>query len=98
MSDLVLLSLRRKLVQAESDGNDDRAKALKKRIREREKTAAQVEEFGEQNVADVLAGVGDDADLARAALDAENAKEKPRATLVAGLENVIAAAQEPEED
>jgi hypothetical protein len=50
MSDLVLLSLRRKLVQAESDGNDDYAKALKKRIREREKAAKEVASLEDSNM------------------------------------------------
>lgn len=38
--------------------------------------------------------VGSDPALAQAALDAENAKDKPRSTLVAWLENVIDDGQE----
>ena len=50
MSDLVLLSLRRKLAQAESFGEDDRAKALKRRIREREKAAEEVASLEDSNM------------------------------------------------
>lgn len=42
-------------------------------------------------VKDILAEVGDDKDKAQAALDAENASEKPRTSLVAKLEAVLAA-------
>lgn len=38
--------------------------------------------------ADVLAAVGNDADRARAALDAERASDKPRSTLMAKLEGI----------
>jgi len=44
--------------------------------------------------ADVLAWVGDDHDKAAKALEAEQAREKPRSTLVAALEKL--AAREPE--
>ncbi|NHA02030.1 hypothetical protein G5V59_26945 [Nocardioides sp. W3-2-3] len=47
---------------------------------------------GGDRVEDVLASVGNDADKAQAALDAEKAKDKPRSTLVAKLENIVAAA------
>ena len=43
-------------------------------------------------VDDILAEVGDDKDKAQAALDAENAKEKPRATLVGKLEGILGKA------
>lgn len=42
-------------------------------------------------VDDILAEVGDDKEKAQAALDAENASAKPRTSLVAKLEAVIAA-------
>ena len=41
-------------------------------------------------VKDILAEVGDDPAKARQYLDAENAQDKPRSTLVASLEAVIA--------
>lgn len=47
------------------------------------------------NVQDVLDQVGDDPEKARAALDAEQASDKPRVTLVAKLE-AIAGPAEPE--
>lgn len=40
----------------------------------------------------VLAEVGDDKEKAQAALDAENAKEKPRSTLVGQLEQILGQA------
>jgi hypothetical protein len=53
----------------------------------------------ERTVAEVLADVGDDPDLARAALDAETAGRN-RSTLTAQLEHIIAAGQtgDTEED
>lgn len=47
---------------------------------------------GGDRVEDVLASVGNDADKAQAALDAEKAKDKPRSTLIAKLEDIVAAA------
>lgn len=49
------------------------------------------------NVGDILDTVGDDAVLAAAALEAEQATSKPRATLVEGLQETIdaAAGQQP---
>lgn len=43
-----------------------------------------------ETVADVLTRVGDDPDLARAALDAEQASDKPRKTLVDRLTTIAA--------
>lgn len=40
----------------------------------------------------IMAEVGEDADLAQAALDDEQARDKPRTSLVAKLERVIANA------
>ena len=50
------------------------------------------ERVREPSAKDVLTEVGDDAEAAQAALEAEQAKEKPRKNLVDGLEAVIAAA------
>lgn len=47
----------------------------------------------EGKVQDVLDQVGQDPGLAQAALDAENASEKPRTTLVSKLQAIVAAAQ-----
>lgn len=47
----------------------------------------------EGKVQDVLDQVGTDPGLAQAALDAENASEKPRTTLVSKLQAIVAAAQ-----
>lgn len=43
-------------------------------------------------VSEVLAQVGDDPEAAQAALDAEQARENPRTTLVDGLQKIIDAA------
>jgi hypothetical protein len=57
-----------------------------------EAAAAQAEQAAESTeggtVAEVLAAVGDDPTAARAALDAEQAKDHPRSTLVARLEQI----------
>lgn len=50
------------------------------------------ERVREPSAKDVLTAVGEDAEAAQAALEAEQAKEKPRKNLVEGLEAVIAAA------
>ncbi len=47
-------------------------------------------------VDEVLESVGDDKAKAQAALDAENAKDKPRKTLVEELEGILA--DEPEDE
>lgn len=46
----------------------------------------------EPTVDEVLADVGEDKEKAQAALDAEQAKEKPRATLVGKLESILGKA------
>lgn len=46
----------------------------------------------EPSVKDILAAVGDDSEAAKAALEAEQERSKPRKSLVEGLEAVIAAA------
>jgi hypothetical protein len=48
----------------------------------------------EKTAAEILADVGDDADKARLALEAEQASDKPRKTLVAKLESVAASGEE----
>lgn len=53
---------------------------------------------GQKNVADIKREVGDDPDLARAALTAEQARSNPRKTLVEHLEQTIEAAQSGEEE
>lgn len=49
----------------------------------------------DHTVAEVLAEVGDDSVKAQAALDAEQAAEKPRKSLVAALSKVVEAAPDP---
>ena len=51
-------------------------------------------EPAEGSVSDILAAVGDDPEAAVAALETENARDKPRKTLVAGLQSVIDAGSE----
>ena len=48
-------------------------------------------------VDEVLDVVGDDKELAQSALEAEQASENPRSTLVQGLEAILEAGDEPEE-
>lgn len=45
--------------------------------------------YTDAKIDDVLAEIGDDKELAQLALDEENAKDKPRATLVSALEKII---------
>lgn len=51
----------------------------------------------QETVAEVLDRVGDDPDLARAALDAEQASDKPRSTLVDRLTKIAADSGQSEE-
>lgn len=52
----------------------------------------QPEPVKEPSVKDILAAVGEDSEAAKAALEAEQERSKPRKTLVDGLEAVIAGA------
>lgn len=54
-----------------------------------EQPAANTDDVPDGVMADVLAWVGEDAERARAALDAEQQREKPRATLVSALELML---------
>ncbi|UUV34386.1 hypothetical protein NQK81_13325 [Amycolatopsis roodepoortensis] len=56
-----------------------------------EVTGEQVDEVPDVNKDELLAWVGDDTDRAARALAAENARDKPRSTVVAELEKVAQA-------
>lgn len=53
--------------------------------------------LGKGNVDEVLAQVGNDQNLARAALDLEHDRDHPRSTLIAALEKVIGDHEEESE-
>lgn len=61
-------------------------------------TEAELEETVKGNVDAILDVVGDDPVKAEQVLTAENAKEKPRSTLVAGLQDVLDAVAADAED
>lgn len=54
---------------------------------------AEQTEFAERTADAILADVGTDADKAQAALDAEQARETPRTSLVAKLERIVRNAE-----
>ncbi|MEV6696230.1 hypothetical protein AB0M68_03580 [Streptomyces sp. NPDC051453] len=77
------------------DPVDDDAKAWRPPGREEPELEVPAELDIDANAADVLAWVGDDPERAAEALAAEQAKDKPRSTLVKQLEKL--AASDPDE-
>lgn len=68
------------------------ANLLRKGMVEKVDEVEEPEPVKEPSVKDILAAVGDDSEAAKAALEAEQERSKPRKTLVDGLEAVIADA------
>jgi hypothetical protein len=56
----------------------------------------EVFEVAARTIDAVMADVGDDAELAQAAIDQEKQRPQPRPRLISRLQAVIAAAEEPE--
>lgn len=87
----LLNELRANLISAEEVRDAEWAKRLKTRIKEEEARESQIADLPTaEKVEDILAAVGEDPVLAAAALETEQAKDKPRKTLVSALEALTA--------
>lgn len=69
---------------------DEPTLAAQRQAAERDRARAEMDDAAEDNVKQVLARVGDDPALARAALEAESKRDRQRTSLVSKLEQIAA--------